>query len=248
MTRPSVQVLTPWIETGCPYRAASREWTERHWASLGVEVVYGSSETVNRSAARNDAAMKATAEVLFFADADTWVPGEQFFEAVERAGSGHLIHAYVKHVRMSKQASVNCVEGKPHRLTGQTVLGCTSGCIAVHRETFDIVGGHDERFTVWGGEDRSFQFACDTLAGPGDRVPGSSYHLWHPSDPAIRQHTPERKAVAALAQRYKRAAGVQARAGYVGPTKNAHRSPEAMLAILREPGGPLHQDVASAHA
>jgi glycosyltransferase involved in cell wall biosynthesis len=237
----SATVCIPWIETGGPWRSKAREWILRYYSDLAfvVSPEMAADGPVNRSAARNAAAAMADTPVLFFADADTWVPPEQFRDAVLAAReSGNLVHAYTLHTRLSKKATTLTLEGKTSH-EGATVRNAPAGAIAVSRELFDSVGGWDERFEGWGYEDRCFQFACDTIAGAGQRIAGRSYHLWHPRGKDQIQTQPERRRGAVLAQRYKSASGVKVRTGIVGATKNAERNREAMLAVLSEPGGPL---------
>src|SRR5262245_54870971 len=99
----------PWIETGCAHRLASLVWTTGYWEGLGIEVVHGRTEEVNRAAARNAAAAKAVADILFFCDADIWVPAEQFHAAVEAAASGRMVLAYTHHTRLARDVSARVV-------------------------------------------------------------------------------------------------------------------------------------------
>lgn len=243
--RVNVVVCVPWIESNCPHRTRARTWTADYWASLDVPVVYGldDSRPVNRSRARNNASLAVDAEVLFFADADMWVPEAQFWQACWKAqDSGRMVLAYTEHTRLSKWSTSRVLDGSM-TLQGQTIRGTPSGAFAITRELLGIVGGHDERFTGWGFEDRAFQYACDTIAGPGERIAGPSYHLFHPRGRDQIQTTPERRVGLLLAQRYKRAAGVVTRAGILPATRDAALNREAMLRLLHEPGGPLAADV-----
>src|SRR5690606_41166271 len=64
--RYDVQILTPWIDTSCPYRLRGRRVTEELWRELGFEQVYGHG--ASRAEARNDAIRKSTADVIVFAE------------------------------------------------------------------------------------------------------------------------------------------------------------------------------------
>lgn len=242
----SVVACVPWVDTGCVHRARARDFVAEHWARLNVPVVYGITlPPPNRAAARNAASRSLDADVVFFCDADTWVPAEQFHQACERAAeTGQMVLAYTRHLRLSKHATQGVLDGGDLIAQGQMVRGCCGGAFAVSTGLLREVGGHDERFTVWGCEDRCFQFACDTLTGRARPIDGYSYHLWHPKDPAVTSNTPERAANLELARRYKMAAGVVVRAGFLKTTKGARTDAEAMRAILAEPGGPLHREVA----
>lgn len=241
--RVPLAVCIPWWDTGCPWRQASAEWTEKYWRDLGVPVVYGTGES--RSAARNDAARTAIgqgAEVLVFTDADTIVPAHQLWAAAHLAReSDRLVPAYVTHVRMDRASTTRRLRQDPGRSLprrGREVQGSASGCIAISAGSYIAVGGHDERFIAWGGEDRAFQYACDTLLGPGERIHGRSFHLWHPPSESARKGDPGRAENVALALRYKEAAGYRPVAGVLGRTPSAEPCAESVRAILAEPGGP----------
>lgn len=239
-----VSICVPWIETQDEWRSRARTWTERFWTAHGLDVVYGTGPS--RAAARNDAARRTDAEVLFFADADTWVPVDQLHRACERAATGFLVLAYTDHIRLSRKVTQSLLNDQDVPLQGQKVGDCPGGALAVSRELLGKVGGHDERFSVWGGEDRSFLYAC-TVMGGSERLPGLSYHLWHVKDPLVTRTNAQRRAGVELGKRYKRAAGVKGRSGILPRTDDASLDVAAMVEILEEPGGPLHQDVASAH-
>lgn len=247
---PGVVVAVPWIDTKCPWRAQAREFTAAVWASYGVSVIYGVSDDkpVNRARARNAAASQVAADILFFADADMWVPEAQFLRAVALAGStDRMVHAYTTHVKLNQATTRKLLGGATVPLLGQNVGGMSSGSFAVSRALWDSVGGQDERFLGWGGEDRAFEFACHTLGGPAQRVEGQSFHLWHPRSPELLRNTPMRKANVALAIRYKQAAGGGIAAGIVRGIKPRDPDPAAMRALLQESGGPLSARVESAH-
>lgn len=237
-----VAVCTPWVDMGCPWRALAKEWTQRHWDSVGVEVVYGTSEgePVNRAAARNDAARKTDADVIVFADADTWIEADAFTLMVLcAADTNRLVHGYTRHVKLEKRTTLRLYNGE-HVRAGTFVANQPSGVIAVSRELLELIGGHDERFVGWGGEDRAFQLACNAIAGMGSRISGDSYHCWHPNDPARGRATQQKRRNIALAMRYKQAAGNAARLGPLLPrTKEMIADPARMLELLREPGAPL---------
>lgn len=141
-------------------------------------------------------------------------------------------------MHLSKRATERTLDGHL-TLAGQVILEQPLGIVAVSRSLLNEVGGFDERFVGWGGEDRAFQFACDTLAGPGERIDAMSYHLWHPSAPEKGRGTLVRKRNIALAVRYKEAAGRRRATGPIPRTRSIVPSPETMRALLSEDGGPL---------
>jgi hypothetical protein len=236
-----VAVCIPWFDTGCQYRRRALGWTANYWDELGFRVVYGDGES--RSAARNDAVRKAGADVALIADADTVVPAHQVWAAAHLANiSNRLVHAYVDHERIGRGATKRMCSTKGYKLparSSRAIRGSSSGCIAVSRNLYQLVGGHDERFRAWGGEDRAFQYACDTLAGPGERITGLSYHLWHPPSEDAKADDPGHMACVELALRYKAAAGWEPKAGVLIRTPGVSADPVAMRSIMSEPGGPL---------
>jgi len=242
---PRMAVCVPWFPTGCPHREAAREWTRAYWERYGLTVVYGTGPS--RAAARNDAAARARndgAQVLVFADADTVVPIDQLHAAAEAAHTtGRLVHAYIDLVRLPRAATRRILEHGPDARmpthpAERLVADAPSGCIAVRADVNALVGGHDERMSAWGGEDRAYQYAVHTLTGgPGARIPGRAYHLWHP--PSADKHGHGRAVNTALALRYKEAAGHTPAAGILPRTAATVPDPGAMRLILSEPGAPL---------
>lgn len=95
--------------------------------------------------------------------------------------------------------------------------------VMVPRVVWDRVGGFDERFVGWGWEDTAFACATDT-AGGRLRLQGTLWHLYHPPSPERNHNTREYKASRDLASLYRNA---------------AHVGWDAMLPVLKQPGGPL---------
>lgn len=95
--------------------------------------------------------------------------------------------------------------------------------VMVPRALWDQVGGFDERFVGWGWEDTAFACATDAVSGRL-RLQGNLWHLYHPPSPERNHHTPEYKASRDLASLYRNA---------------AHVGWDAMLPVLKQPGGPL---------
>lgn len=233
-----VAICTPWFDGDCVWRTKSRDWTEKYWRDAGLRVVYGEGAT--RSAARNDAVRRADADVSVITDADTFVPIEQIWAAAHLAqATDRLVPAYGPHIRLDKVATQAVLDGGKIPLRRKGIENCSSGCIAVSRSLNDAVGGHDERFVGWGGEDRAFQYTCDTLAGPGERIAGPSIHLYHPPQPDAKKASVTRQANEALALRYKAAAGWEPKAGILRRLPGVEPDPDAIRSILAEPGGPL---------
>lgn len=242
-------VLSPW-RAGCEWRELSAGLTARHWADLGVPVFYGDSDgqPMNRSAARNAAAARALEaipdlDVLFFADADTWVPADQFWASCHLAvTTGRLIRAYHQWHKLSRSFTQSVANGRAPRRPNieRTAYNHASAALALTPTLWRTLGGYDERFVGWGAEDRAFWLAAQTVAGWGDHVDGSAWHLWHPHAPDRHRSCPTYDANVALGMRYKAAAGVTDQAGIlpVAFTPITDADPDELARILAEPGGP----------
>lgn len=231
-------VCIPWYDGGIERRSMGIDWVTKWWQDIGFEVIFNpSGET--RSAARNSVAEVALSEdynALLFVDADTVTTRDQAWASAALAWeTNRYVVMFEEHIRLPRGAYPQVQNRKAG---GKIVLNMVAGAFAVSRELWEMVGGFDERFIVWGGEDRAFHYATEALSGPLERIPGRSWHLWHPKDPLItHKGHPDRVAGVELTLRYKEAAGFETVPGSrkrVGPPDR-----EAMLAILREPGGPL---------
>lgn len=253
-----VGVCVPWCG-GDDWRTRSYEWTTRHWAACDLPVYVGDDLTgglwPNRAAMRNTAAAKAIAdgcEVLFFADSDTFVRPDQLWAAAHVAVErNQLVLAYDEYLRIGKTRTIPLMGSREHgnRFEKAARIGASytsedhaSGAIAIPVSVWEQVGGYDERFVRWGFEDRAFWLAAITLNGTAPRIPGPAYHWWHP--PAIDKdrQSSEYRVACDLSARYKHAAAFAPKAGAMLPIDlpaDAVPDPEAMRAILAEPGGPL---------
>jgi len=199
--------------------------TELDWPIF--EGVDAGQQPMNRAAARNRAAGQAGDwEVAVFLDADTVPDFSNLQRAVELVGeTGKLVCAQTEFRSLSRAGTELVLAGQcdPESAPVRWVYpNPKSSCIAIGRELWDLVGGYDERFDGWGWEDSSIFHACQALAGVG-RLPGTCHHLWHPRSP---EKNPGRDA-------YRRNEALGAR------YKAARKDPDAMRAILAEPGGQL---------
>jgi GT2 family glycosyltransferase len=201
----------------------------------------------NRSAAINAAASAAGEwAVAVIIDSDVYVPPEQLAVAVRmvQAELAGAVLPYSHFILLDRRATDRVLAGDVPT-SGRGGIGRTnrwSGCVVVGRGTFDAVGGFDERFVGWGGED--IGFAATLLAsGPVLRVPGNTYHLWHPMSTEKSHHREQYRANVALERDYVAALeqqGVDARTlfddppNYAGPHPPAARYTMQQL-IEREP-------------
>lgn len=152
----------------------------------------------NRAAALNDAAQRAGVwDVAVIHDADSWVPIDQFNQAVHDAGLiGRLVAAFTSVVELDEKTSEHYLVGDSDfeiaydRIRTEEVA-IQSSVLAVRRDLWDRVGGFDPGFDGgWGGEDGAFWEACRILGGPPWRIDGPAYHLWHPPANPNRRRDP----------------------------------------------------------
>jgi len=222
-------------------RRADGGWRDQLWEHChprlpAVPIIEGESPDgpFNRSAAINDASRAAGDwTVAVIVDGDVILPAGNIDRAVELAHtSEQLTFAYTRRRNLDMNITRKMLQGWPVTIDGHVrtdlplwpeSMTCSS-CLAVPRHLWDAVGGFDERFQGWGWDDVAFHRACHTIGGGQQAVEGDLLHLWH-SRPVERNNTaePQFQANKTLGQRYKDALG----------------DPEAITALLSEPGGPL---------
>lgn len=167
------------------------DYVLRYWHEVlpDAEIVIGSNddEPFNRGAARNAAFHKSKGDTLIIADADTILPPEQLYDALELVISGdapwcipykvyyNLLEPETDEILNDFSTDVLEPTVFEHRL-----LESVAGILIVPGAAYERVKGYDERFRGWGGEDRAFDIALDSLWGPKVRVEGFVEHLWHP--------------------------------------------------------------------
>lgn len=132
------------VDYGCPQGAAA--WVrENHPGVRVVEVNDDPGFCLAR--ARNQGALTARSDWLFFVDADVRV-GSQWMDWFRRNASGPAFYRAAP------------VAGTRDRETWGTVL--------CDRRSFQTIGGYDEAFRGWGGEDDDL-YERLVLAGTGER-------------------------------------------------------------------------------
>lgn len=246
-----IAVCIPWNDTDDPWRRRAFDWCHKHWADAGLPVYDG--DGVSRSAMRNAAARKAIhggAEILFFADADTWVPIHQLVAAaILTKKTNRLAHAFDAYVRLgsneTKRGMARIPDARALSRLGVRQRGHMSGAAAITVDLWQELGSYDERFTTWGFEDRAFDLAAGVIGGGIERVTGTAVHWYHPPA-AERQIRPKPGMPSVdLVLRYCEAAatvpgtGTLARLAPPLVPRGAVPNPDLMRAILSEPGGPL---------
>ena len=253
-------VCIPWRDGADTRRRQAFRWCANFWRHHGFEVVIG--EGHSRAEMCNDAAERAIemgADVLVFADADTWSTPEQVHEAIRRTReSNNLVHAFNVYARIGAGETAQGIRipvhaAKPARLAtrGTRTAEHVSGLSAISVELWKRVGGFDERFNRWGFEDHAFHLACEVLGdNPPDRVEGPAIHWHHRSD--MTKNMDPLAVHIELIQAYCRAAGripEYGRTGKLGKIgrislDGAATGPEGMREVLAQEGGPLAARVA----
>jgi hypothetical protein len=176
-------------------RTRAMEWIVARWRYYhpDAEVVFGSDDgfdPFSKSMAVNDAASRATGDVLAILDADTWVEPGPVRQAIAMVRSGEA--SWVIPARRSYRLS----EGFTETLYGSIRpedpfpevkilrdthrVGYVVGFLHIlPRAGFDATRGMDPRFRGWGGEDGAFTHAVDTLWGPHVKLDNSVFHVYH---------------------------------------------------------------------
>jgi hypothetical protein len=247
-----IALCMPWNNPDEPWRRNAHEWCVRWWKAANLPIFEGVGDS--RSAMCNDAARWAgNADVLVFVDADTWVPHVQIYDAARSAMvTGQMTHAFTTYTRLSsattrqmQKRSMEKIDAHQLAKTNRRRRNHVSGANAIPLTLWKQLGGYDERFVEWGHEDRAFDLAAGCLGGGINRIDGPALHWYHPPvDGKVMRPTMDDPATA-LVVRYAQAAGRVPDAGRAlthavhHVSADAQPDVEAMLAILREDGGPL---------
>lgn len=211
-------------------------WAQHWWdVCLGWPIVEGhhADGRFNRSAAINSGAAQLDDDWTEFVIVDSDVvvrdPG-QVVRAVEVARRHQRVtYAHDQWVGLTRGGTETVMGselGPGHswnRYVEKRNWFPFSQCVVVPRSVWETVGGMDERFKGWGWEDIALDRSARTLCGGTERVHGELFHLWHPRSEEREHGHPDYQANRDLGSRYKHWAG----------------HPDAIEAILREPGGPL---------
>jgi len=145
----------------------------------------------NKAAALNRAAAKATTDVFYVLDADSWLDHEVVRRCVKgiKADPDRWAHPWVIKSRLDEKTTMDVLEAG-RRWDGQVPFGAkferrnpywASPPLLLSRMAWDTVGGMDERFNQgWGHEDEAFGFALRAVFGRAIVLSGECIHLWHP--------------------------------------------------------------------
>ncbi len=184
----TVSVVVPVGIGGCPWRQRAWDYVRARYEQLHPdwELVEGHCDGPwSKGLAVHEAVYLARGDVLVLADADSYTDADVLIEAVGQIGSEHeWVTPHHMVLRMGIAGAKRIYRGDSvHRgfCIRQPYPGLPGGGITVlSRSAYETVGGIDHRFYGWGGEDLSFGWALTTLVGPGGRLQGDLWHLWHP--------------------------------------------------------------------
>lgn len=255
-------ICIPWRSIGDESRDRAHDWVLSYVRRAGFSMIFEGSGSSRAEMCNNAAryAISYGADVLFFLDADTWIPTLTLWAAAEHSLHEHrFVHAFTEYHRLDVRETRRCLAIDPYDFhTGKRPNGGrmtkkhVSGASAISVDLWNEIGGFDERFTTYGLEDRAFHLAAETIGGSVERIEGPAYHWWHKTDPnkGVRHHKNDERVK--LIEHYCRAAGYvpdygqlgkMGQQGMVTVPKDAVPCPAAMKLVLMEPGGPLSSDL-----
>lgn len=182
------------VVTLVPYRPAGERhrwlWDQTHPAlvSLGYPVYTGEprGEAWSRAEAVNVAAENAGDwDVALVGDCDTIPDPGSIVRAIEWVGStGGAARPHGQRIMLNQKGTIVFLQRGPAYLERQHYFRrqwAGGGLLVVTRAAWELVGGYDESFKGWGYEDSDFNLRL-LRHSTWDRLPGSAWHLWHPTD------------------------------------------------------------------
>jgi predicted glycosyltransferase involved in capsule biosynthesis len=185
-------------------RKADHGIRDHHWSLVKkryqklmpeVEICTGhdNSKLFCRSKAVNEAAKKATGNIMIIVDADVIFEPELLEKIAAVIHLHPWIIPYKTGIFLTKEATNRFIKkGLPAKVKikaediERSYLGKGQLINVMKRECFEAVQGMDERFSGWGLEDFAFRVALDTICGKHFNMDQNVYHLWHPR--AKRNH------------------------------------------------------------
>lgn len=194
MTALSILIPVGGATTTDPWRSRALTWLLARYRALlpDAELVLGTSDAdpFSRSAARNDAFVRSSGDVLLIADADTLFNVDQITAGLGLIDAGApwvICYEVERYYALTQQATLSTLASDPSSYipeptdSGDWELKLTSwaGLLLVPLASWACVGGYDIRFQHWSYEDNSFAAALDMMAGPHERVDAACLHLWH---------------------------------------------------------------------
>jgi hypothetical protein len=168
-------------------------------AEIIVETDNSGNEDYCKGRAINNAAKRASREVLLIADADVVFTQEQILNSLPFLNDYAWVLPYTYLYKINQTMS-NIVVKYPIDdnlpslsteafLTILTRQNPRNGALQLlTKESFNAVGGYDERFVGWGDEDVAFCCALQSIVGKGYCYNDKIYHLWHPQQSSYKPH------------------------------------------------------------
>lgn len=178
-------VVAPWRSRGDRHREAAWGMARDGWKGWALFTADDGGEPFSRAASINQAVAEHPADVYVIVDADILIDHAQVEAAIDLAAHAPgLVVAFDRWAHLTEEGTGHVLDG--YMGSWEPFVDVTfpsiSACIVVNHETWELTGGFDARFRAWGGEDVAFALACETLAGPIRKVPGTAWHLYHPPD------------------------------------------------------------------
>lgn len=136
----------------------------------------------NRSRGLNRAAMAAHGEILFFLDADMWVPEDFVAQTLATVRRGTCWFPICYSLHEDRPRVVRGDSRKPRLDTNGWWRTTGKGMCGFHRDDFRTLGWDEEIGKTWGWEDVDLYHRA-TQAGLTiirEKLPGL-FHLWHPT-------------------------------------------------------------------
>jgi GT2 family glycosyltransferase len=211
MSKPILSICTA-VRHDNGVRDRLLNWTVPGWKSIrdDIEVIVGEDDYKGGFClpmAHNDAARKASSELLLFMDNDV-VPNREIIEwllETDRNGRkwGWPYHNYCPLTPEATERFLSGTTGADFTINkadygGYHMLDFGGACWMVEKQLYWKVGGQDEKFRGWGWEDTCLFHMLKTFGGPPFIAPSISlFHLCHPHLP-----NPEVNPNEALAMRY----------------------------------------------
>ncbi len=203
-----------------------KPWWEREQSHMPIVEGYHTEGLFNRSAAVNRAAALAGDwDVAVIIDADVVCDAGRVKEAVAIAAkTGSLVLPHTTRKDVSADGTRGVIAGAidPFRLeeygprtqrrfirreyNGENGHPSVSSVVVISRRQWETIGGFDESFRGWGYEDTAFAAAAETFGGI-IRMPGTVWHLWHPTAVEGKRGTASWSRNSAKGQRYRAAIG-----------------------------------------
>ncbi|WP_246031834.1 galactosyltransferase-related protein, partial [Salibacterium salarium] len=201
------------FETDHGPREKAFHWIKKYYKTVikDAEICVGTCHTkpFSKSKAVNNAAKKASGNILIIVDADIICSPALISKAIKLLHDNVWIIPYTQVKNITTTSTKKLLQTSPFwplptAVETQTVykekILPAGGINIIPKTCFKKVGGFDERFYGWGGEDDAFACSVDTLCGSHKRLQASIYHLWHPK--VCAQKNPHYKENVKLASKY----------------------------------------------